>query len=70
MSNETAAGAGSGLYPFTRSSFIAGVVRFKAFPQGLKPVILMRLIGTAEAVPFQSPVMKQLLETIVPAASD
>jgi hypothetical protein len=46
------------------------VVRFKAFPQGLKPVILMRLIGTAEAVPFQSPVMKQHLETIVPAASD
>ena len=42
---------------------MTGVVRFRAFPQGLKPVILMRLRGTAKAVPFQNPVMKQLLDS-------
>ncbi len=36
-------------------------MRREAFPQGLKPAIFLLRIGTAEAVPFQNQVMKQLL---------
>jgi hypothetical protein len=34
---------------------------YGAFPQGLKPSIFLLRGGTAEAVPFQNRVMKQLL---------
>jgi len=37
-------------------------MRLQAFPQGLKPSIFLLRIGTAEAVPFQNQVMKQLPE--------
>jgi hypothetical protein len=45
----------------TRSGFITGVVPLGAFPQGLKPEIILLLVGTAETVPFQNQVIKQLL---------
>jgi hypothetical protein len=46
---------------FPRTWFITGLMRRGPFPQGLKPAIFLLHIGTAEAVPFQNQVMKQLL---------
>jgi hypothetical protein len=55
---------------FTRGCFITDVMRYGAFPQGLKPVLILQrfaarlkscpdtkpgaIRGTAEAVPFQN----------------
>jgi hypothetical protein len=46
---------------FTSGCFTTGLERQAAFPQGLKPTILLLRIGTAKVMPFQNRVMKQLL---------
>ena len=48
---------------FTSGCFTTGLERQAAFPQGLKPTILLLRIGTAKAMPFQNRVMKQRICT-------
>jgi len=53
-------GLGARAYSFSKHLFHNRHGAPRSIPQGLKPAIYLLHIGTAEAVPFQNQVMKQL----------